>query len=257
MYRFALMLCLIGTVSAMEPAEVVGPDSTQGLRGKVILLAGATGDNGSAVLRQLGDLGLRVRAMSRDADAAREKYGTRHEWVQADVTDPASLARAMAGVDMVISAVATWMPVGGNRPEKVYYDGIINLAKAAKAAGVKRMVIITSVHSGESGGFLNVIGGDVLVWMGKAEAALIASGVEYVIVGPARTNDETGGARQIRLISRVKYASGMTITRTDLASVVIGVAGMPAAANRAFAVTNTDAAADSRWADGLVAMPSR
>ncbi len=252
-----LMFCLTATAAAMKPAEVVGPEAIKSLRGKVILLAGATGNNGSVVLRQLGDLGLPVRAMSRDADAAREEFGNRYEWVQADVTDPTSLVRAMAGVDIVISAVATSMPVGGNRPEKVDYEGTINLARAAKAAGVQRFVIITSSHSGETGGWLNLLGRDVLVWKGKAEEVLVASGMEYVIVGPARINDEAGGAKQIGLIPRAKYANDMMITREDLASVVIAVAGLPAAANRSFSVINTDASADAGWSGSLSAMPVR
>ena len=41
---------------------------------------------------------------------------------------------------MVIWAVATAMPFGGNRPEKVDGEGMANLAAAAKAAGAKRHV---------------------------------------------------------------------------------------------------------------------
>jgi uncharacterized protein YbjT (DUF2867 family) len=149
------------------------------------------------------------------------------------------------------------MPIGGNRPEKVDYEGTINLAKAARAAGARRFVIITSSSSGRTGGLMNMIGGDVLVWKGKAEEALIDSGVEYVIVGPARMTGEPGGRKRIRLIPRSQYVRSMTVTREDLASVVIGVAALPQAANRAFSVINTDEPADGAWQRDLESLPSR
>lgn len=256
----AVLLCGLSataTAAAMKPAEIVGPVAVEALRGKVILLAGATGNNGRVVLRRLGELGLNVRAMSRDTEAARQEFGKQYQWVQADVTSPDTLVRAMAGVDVVISAVATAMPVGGNRPEKVDYEGTINLARAAKAAGVKKFVIITSSVSGKTGGLMNMVGGDVLVWKGKAEAALIASGIPYVIVGPARINDDPGGQKQIRVIPRAQYQGGMMITREDLAAVVIAAAGAPNAANRSFSVINTEKPADALWQGSLPSMPKR
>ena len=239
----------------MGTGELVGRSATEALRGKRILLVGATGNNGGAVLQVLGKLGLQVRATSRNVEDALRKHGSEHEWVRADVTDPASLVAPMAGVDIVISAAATANPFGGNRPEKVDYEGTINLLKAARAAGVKRFVIITSSVSGRKGGLFNFIGRNVLVWKGKAEEALIASGLEYVVVGPARINAEPGGVKQIRLIPRADYRPGMFITREDLATVVAAVAGLPAAANRTFSVINTDAPADLAWPATLTSMP--
>lgn len=246
-----------GAVNAAPQStrQVVGEPALEALKGKVILLAGATGNNGSVVLRQLGELGLKVRAMSRDVESARAEFGSQYEWVQADVTDPASLRRALQGVDIVISAVATAMPIGGNRPEKVDYEGTINLARAAKAAGVQRFVIITSSVSGKRGGVLNFIVGDVLVWKGKAEEALVASGVPYVVVGPAGMNSDPGGQKKIAVIPRKQYQAGMFVSREDLASVVIAVAGLPGAVNRAFTVTNREAVPDAAWQKNLATMP--
>lgn len=240
----------------MNASELIGQAAVETLRGKRILLVGATGKNGGAVLQVLGDLGLEVRATSRNVDQARGKHGARHDWVRADVTDPASLAGPMAGMDVVISAAATANPFGSNRPEKVDYEGTLNLIKAARAAGVRRFVIITSSVSGRKGGLFNFIGRNVLVWKGRAEEALIQSGLEYVIVGPARMNAEPGGRKQIRLIPRAEYRPGMMITREDLAAVVAVVAGLPGAANRTFSVINTDAPADRAWQASLPSMPA-
>jgi len=240
----------------MQTSELIGGDATAGLRGRRILLVGATGRNGSAVLRALDSAGIQVRATSRDPAAARRLHAGSHEWVRADVTDPASLAAPMAGVDVVISAAATARPFGRNRPERVDYEGTVNLVNAARAAGVRRLVLITSSVSGRKGGLFNLIGNNVLVWKGRAEEALIGSGLEYVIVGPARINVEAGGRRAIRLIPRAGYRPGMAVTRDDLAAVVAAVAGLPGAANRTFSVINADGPADLAWQSSLAAMPA-
>lgn len=242
----------------MNLPDLVGPAAVGALRGKRILLAGASGNNGGAVLQQLVSLGFAVRALSRQSGRAATRGATGSgevEWVQGDVTRPDTLGRILEGIDVVISAVAG-KPFGGPPPEVVDYQGTANLAAAARVAGVHRFVIITSSGSGRRGGLINFIGRNVLVWKGKAEEALRGSGLEYVIVGPARLTGEPGGTTRIRLIPRDQYDRTMTLTRADLASVVIGAAGLPDAANRAFSAINIAGPADGAWRDDFARMPS-
>lgn len=234
----------------------VGDAALSNLQGKKILLAGATGKNGRYVLKRLGELGLDVRAMSRNIERAAENFGAEYDWVQADVTDAETLPAAVKDVDIVISAVATAMPVGGNRPEMVDYQGTVNLAGAAKAAGATRFVIITSSSSGEKDHFLNTIANDVLIWKGKAEQVLVDSGMEYVVVGPAGIDDRPGGVEAISLIPRSEYVAGMFIGREDLAAVTIAAAGHPDAKNRVFTATNAEGAASEAWLDRFAELPT-
>jgi len=240
-------------------SAVIGARAIERLRGQRVLLAGATGKNGRRILEQLLALGVPVRAMSRKAvavygDDASQTVGN-PQWVRADVTQAATLGSAVAGIDVIISAVATARPFGGNRPERVDFEGTLNLIAAAKSAGVRRFVIITSSVSGKRGGLLNLLAGNVLVWKGAAEECLVRSGLEYVIVGPAWINDEPGGVRPVELMARRDYRRGMAITRTDLASVVIGCAAEPDAANRAFTAINGAAAEALPWQSRLPALP--
>lgn len=251
-----VFLFLTSMVQAMEVSEVVGEEALAALRGQTILLAGATGNNGSAVLEQLGELGLRPRAMSRNAAKARKKFGDQYEWVEADVTDPASLPAVVKDVDVVISAVATAMPFGGNRPEKVDYEGVLNLANAATAAGARRIVLITSSLSGKEDHILNWVG-NMLIWKAKGEQAVMESGLEYVIVGPAAIKFEPGGQQAIRLEPRPDYQRGQLIKVGDLAAVVIAAAVLPEAANRVFSVYNGDTPAVADWQQQFAKMPSR
>ncbi len=263
--RAALAL-LVGGVSlgsvppsaaVLGPDALVGPVAIEALRGKVVLLAGASGQNGRVVLKDLTALGVRVRAMTRNAASARKDIGANYDWIEADVTRPETLAAATSGVNIVISAVATAMPIGSNRPEKADYEGTINLAKAAKAAGATRFVIITSSVSGKKDHFLNYIGGDVLIWKGRAEEALMESGLEYVVIGPTGMNNDPGGVHPIRIFPRAKYQPGMSITRADFAAVVIAAAALPSAANRTFSVANGTGPATADWSRTLGVMPRK
>jgi uncharacterized protein YbjT (DUF2867 family) len=247
---------LVSASPVRSAAPSVGEEALAGLEGKTILLGGATGSNGRHVLKHLHDLGLDVRGMSRDIEAANEEIGSQYQWVEADVTKPATLVAAVEGVDIVISAIATSWPFGSNRSEKVDYEGTVNLSAAAKDAGATRFVIITSSVSGTKKHFLNTIGGNVLIWKAKAEETLVDSGLEYVVIGPAGIDDDPGGKEAIALIPRSEYEAGMFIGRADLAAVVIAAAGHPEAANQVFTATNTDGAASDAWLSSFGSLPT-
>ena len=85
---------------------------------RTILVTGATGQQGGAVLRHLMPHGWRLRAMVRDPSkpAAQELAAMGVEVVEGDYTDPASLERAMAGchgVSKLDLASAYWVETAG------------------------------------------------------------------------------------------------------------------------------------------------
>jgi len=247
----------VGVSAAATPEQRIGAEALAQLQGKSLLLAGATGKNGSSILRQLQALEIPVRAMSRNAEKALRNFGDQGiEWIEADVTEPATLVPAVEGIDVVIWAVATAMPFGGNRPEKVDGGGMANMAAAAAAAGAERMLAITSASSGDEDHFLNWVG-DMMIWKGRGEEALMGSGLEYVIVAPAGIDfDSPGGSASIRLSARQEYVRGQTITSDDLSSVIIAAAALPEAANRVFLVYNGEGAPDPDWQRQLADMPA-
>lgn len=106
---------------------------------RIILVAGATGQEGGASARHLLEDGWRVRAMTRDASKpgaqALARMGA--EVVEANMEDRTSLDRAMQGVYGVYSVQNFWLPGVG-------FDGEVrqgkNMADAARAAGVQHFV---------------------------------------------------------------------------------------------------------------------
>ena len=113
----------------------------------MILVVGATGLVGSGVCRLLGSVGERVRGLVRaSSDAAKVAQLREHgvDLVTGDLKDPASLARACAGVDTVIStASCTLSRQSGDSIETVDRNGQLALVDAAVAAGAKRFVFVS------------------------------------------------------------------------------------------------------------------
>jgi uncharacterized protein YbjT (DUF2867 family) len=104
---------------------------------KTVLVTGATGRQGGAVIRHLLPKGWKLRALTRDpsSHAAQELAGRGVEVIQGDLEDPASLERAVSGTYGVYSVQDYWA-VGAKREVK---QGK-NLATAARKAGVGHFV---------------------------------------------------------------------------------------------------------------------
>ena len=104
---------------------------------RIILVTGATGQQGGAVVRHLNQHGWKLRALTRDATkpAARDLEAMGVEVYEGDPMDPESLRRAMSGVYGVF-AMTTPFELG---TEAESTQGV-NLADAAKAAGVEHFV---------------------------------------------------------------------------------------------------------------------
>lgn len=112
-----------------------------------VLVTGATGFVGSAVVRRLLDRNAEVRALVRASSNRSNIAELPVDTVVGDLCDPESLERAVAGCDTLFHVAADyrlWAP----RPEEIYrtnVEGTRNLLRAAKTAGVERVVYTSSV----------------------------------------------------------------------------------------------------------------
>jgi uncharacterized protein YbjT (DUF2867 family) len=250
--RVAVMLALAGwAVWAQAQHSLTGELPQPGAAGpSIVLVAGATGRTGRLVLEQLRkEPRFAIRALARDPASARQSVGTDYSWVQGDVTRPETLGPALRGVSLVISAIGATERSGPNGPEFVDYGGVRNLAAAAREAGVRQLVLESSVGVGSGGGLvgviLNLLSGDALKWKAKGEASLRASGVPYTIVRPGGLVDEPGGQAGIRF-AQGDHESGR-ITRADVAAVMIAALDNPAAIGKTFEVFNDQSLAVGAW----------
>ena len=131
------------------------------------LITGATGDVGSKVVELLIRRGERPGVFVRDAHKARSRFGDRVDIFVGDLAKPESLRAALEGVEeFFLVNAGPQIPV---RDEAA--------AKAAKAAGVKHIVKLSS--------FDVQYGLAIGVWHERGEAAVRASGVPYTFIQPA------------------------------------------------------------------------
>jgi nucleoside-diphosphate-sugar epimerase len=110
-------------------------------------LTGATGFLGAHLARQLLDRGWTLTALVREGSSRKDLEGLSINYQTGDVTDRASLERAIPqGVDAVFHVAAStniWSRRNGEQ-NRVNIDGTTNVIEAAIAAGAGRMVHTSS-----------------------------------------------------------------------------------------------------------------
>jgi uncharacterized protein YbjT (DUF2867 family) len=135
----------------------------------MILITGATGTIGQALVDALSQKDVPCRLLVRDVDKARQRFGQRVELAHGDLSDRASLDRALAGVDRLFLLA----PAGPEMPERE------SLAvAAAKQAGVSRVVYLSATGAARDSELA------VTRWHAAGEAAVEASGLAWTILRP-------------------------------------------------------------------------
>jgi NADH dehydrogenase len=215
------------------------------MSGTRILVTGGTGFVGSHVVHELRAQERPVAVLVRDPRTGARAAAQGAELVQGDVTDPASLRRAVEGARVVVHLVA----IRRGRPdefERLIAQGTRNLAAAAKEAGVERLVYVSAAGTTEQ--TAQAIPYFRAKW--DAEQAVIGSGVEYVIFRPSFVFGKDGGAFPI-FLRQVRYSpltpvvgAGLQKVQPvwvdDLARYLAAAVDRPEAANRIFELGGPD-----------------
>jgi NADH dehydrogenase len=145
----------------------------------MILVTGATGFVGRHLIAQLQARGEQVRPLVRNAATAQRARATNIEPAIGDVTDPASLERAMEGVDAVIHLVAIITEKGSATFERINVQGTRNVVSAARAAGVKRLLHMSANGAQDNPRY------PYLQSKWRGELAVIESGLPNSILRPS------------------------------------------------------------------------
>ncbi len=112
----------------------------------MLLLTGATGQVGSALLRRLVDDGADVRCLVRDP----RRLGTMRVRVQialGDLTDPPSFRNALRGVDTVVHLAATIRDQPNGSIEELNGIATWRIVRAAQRAGAQRFVFFSALDA--------------------------------------------------------------------------------------------------------------
>ncbi|MCU1384436.1 MAG: putative nucleoside-diphosphate-sugar epimerase [Acidobacteria bacterium] len=141
----------------------------------MILVAGGSGRLGTLIVRRLAARDRRVRVLTRDRRRAAHLAGAGLEVTEGDVRDAASVAAAMPGVDLIVSAVHGFGDVGAVSPATVDRDGNRHLVEAAAQAGAA--VVMLSIVGASAAHPI-----ELFRMKHAAESQLRASGVAWTIV---------------------------------------------------------------------------
>ncbi|MER5738372.1 NAD(P)H-binding protein [Streptomyces sp. NPDC002262] len=207
----------------------------------MILVTGATGNIGSALLKELHARGAGpLRGLTRDADRAAFPEGT--EAVEGDLAEPASLKPALTGVRSLFLVSRLGADAG--------------ILEAARKAGVEHVVLVSSItvqthpHLGPAGENLAV------------EELLKESGMAWTILRPTQfASNALMWAASIRggETVRAPYAETAlpTIHPADVASVARVALTEPGHHGRTYALTGPEPVTARQQVEAIAAVLGR
>ena len=201
---------------------------------KTVLIVGATGYIGSAVVAESVRQGYDVIAITRSLKNDCQFDGA--EVVLADVTDPASIAEAFnRKIDVVISCLACRSGLARDFDE-IDYKATLNILNAAKENGTGKFILLSAICIRKP---------DLPLQLAKLkmEDALIRSGIDYTIVRPtayfwvfdAQTKRIASG-KPGYLIGTGDQACHNPIAKEDLAEFMVGCIGSSEHKSRIFII---------------------
>jgi uncharacterized protein YbjT (DUF2867 family) len=211
----------------------------------MILVTGGTGFVGTKVVHALRAEDHPVRVLARNPKEAETHANWGCQIAEGDMTDAASLRRAVAGCEAVIDLVAL---ISGSREdfERVMIQGTRNLVAAAKEAGAKRFVLMSALGVSERTKDLTHY--YHAKW--DEEQAVQSSGLEYTIFRPSFAFGADGGSLPI-YIRQVRWSPVITVigdgTRRlqpiwvdDVAAFFVKSFAISEAVNRTFELAGPD-----------------
>jgi putative NADH-flavin reductase len=192
-----------------------------------LLIFGATGGTGRAIVAQALERGHGVTAFARNPDAIATKHKNLAV-VQGDILDYASVERAIKGQDAVLSALGT----KALRRNTTISDGTRNIITAMEKYEVKRFVFESSISIGDSkpqqrqlGPLYNIIIMPLFrnIFQDKEiqERYIMQSTLDWVIVRPAvLTNGPRTGVYRSEF-SATDTSIKAKISRADVADFML------------------------------------
>ena len=192
-------------------------------------VAGATGQTGQRIVKELVTRGIPVRALVRDLAAARSILPTEAELVVGDVLDPTTLVSAIGDSTVVLCATGAKPGFDPTAPYKVDYEGTKNLVEAAKQKQIEQFVFVSSLCTSKLLHPLNLFF-LILVWKKQAEEYLQKSGLTYTIVRPGGLKNEDNTDAVV--MSSADTLFDGSIPRTKVAETCVEALFSPSARNK-------------------------
>lgn len=211
-----------------------------------VAIAGGHGQIALRLARLLSRRGDDVVALIRNPEHAEDvrQAGAEPAVVDLEQASEGDVAQAIADADAVVFAAGAGPGSGSARKETMDYGGAVKLIAAAKQAGVRRYVIVSSM-----GAHPNASGDDTFaVYLrakGRADDAVRASGLDATVVRPGGLTNDPGTGR-VTVGERLPPGQ---VTRDDVAAVLVEVLDSPSTIGRAFDLTGGETPVHETLAD--------
>ncbi|MRH41419.1 NAD(P)H-binding protein [Aquibacillus halophilus] len=187
-----------------------------------VLVVGANGQIGKHVVSFIKDSNnLEAKAMIRKQGQASllEDLGAETVLVDLEEDDIDTIAKAAQGVDAIVFTAGSGPHTGPDKTMLIDLDGAVKTIEAAKVAGVKRFVMVSSFDTTrEAIQAAPESFAPYVVAKHYADVWLRSTDLDYTIVHPGGlTNDK--GTGQVQAASEVERGK---VPREDIASVIVG-----------------------------------
>jgi uncharacterized protein YbjT (DUF2867 family) len=207
-------------------------------------VAGATGETGRRIVKELVERNIPVRAMVRNLEKAKEILPAEAELVVGDVLKPESLAAAIGDSTVLLCATGASPSLDPTGPYKVDYEGTKNLVDVAKIKGIEHFVMVSSLCVSQFLHPLNLFW-LILVWKKQAEEYIEKSGLTYTIVRPGGLKNEDNPDPVVMSSADTMFDG--SIPRTKVAQVCVEALSQPSARNKIVEVVAKPEASGKSW----------
>jgi putative NADH-flavin reductase len=198
-----------------------------------LVIFGATGGTGKQLVERALAAGHDVTAAARRPEAIETKHD-KLRVVKADVLDPAQVADAIAGAEVVLSAIG---PANNKKPGTLMSEGTRHMLAGCQQHGVRKFVFESGLMVGDGRGlgpFAKMAVG-TFRWLNKAltaekriaEAAIRESGLDWVIVRPGNL-DHSPPTGKYKTGVDLRINPAKKLSHSDVAAFMLTAAGDPA-----------------------------
>ncbi|HVW47521.1 MAG TPA: SDR family oxidoreductase [Solirubrobacterales bacterium] len=201
-----------------------------------VAIAGGHGKIALILGRLLSERGDTVRGLIRNPDQADDLRAAGVEPVVCDLEGDGDVAAAVRGADAVVFAAGAGPGSGEARKSTMDLGGAVKLIEAAKAEGISRYLMVSSMGADEAPAAGGDVFGAYLRAKGAADEALRESGLDYTIVRPGGLTDDppTG------LVTIAADTPRGQIPRADVATVLLACLDTPSTIGQSFDVIGGD-----------------
>jgi len=200
-----------------------------------VVVAGGHGQIGLRLLRLLAERGDRARGLIRNPDHARDLEAAGAEAVVCDLELEEDVAPFVRGAEAIVFAAGAGPGSGAERKRTMDLGGALKLIEAARADGIARYVIVSSIGAGNPERSSDAMR-PYIEAKAEADRALAASGLDFTIVRPGRLTNEPGTGR-VRAGPEIGYGE---VPRDDVAATLAAVLTAPNTVGKTFELLGGD-----------------